>query len=162
MRWRERLRAWLAVAAVAPGKPGDGLAPMGHSMWETLDKSWGEQVQDLADVREAWRKNPLARRIVGRITAYVVGNGVTVTSAYRPLKKFIAAWWLANRMDLRLADWRDALTREGELFVVRYPARDGMTQVRVRPASVIDETSYCTYDAFAHYNAITYENMIFQ
>ena len=94
----------------------------------------------LADVRAAWRKNPLARRISGLVMAYVIGNGVTVTSEYRPLKKFIAAWWLANRMDLRLADWCDALTREGELFVVLYPASDGMTQVRVRPASVIDET----------------------
>lgn len=61
MSRRERLRAWLAVSAVAPGKPGDGLAPMGHSMWETLDKTWGEQFQELADVREAWRKNPAIR-----------------------------------------------------------------------------------------------------
>ena len=54
-RVRNRLAAALAVQGIAPGKPGDGLAPMGHSMWETLDKSWGEQVQELADVREAWR-----------------------------------------------------------------------------------------------------------
>lgn len=143
MTWVERVRGWLAarlaVVGVAPGKPGDGLAPMGASMWEMLDKSWGEQQQELLDVREAWRKNPLARRIVGLVTAYVVGNGVTVTSEYRPLKKFIAAWWAANNMDMRLADWCDALTREGELFVVLYPALDGTTQIRVRPAAVIDE-----------------------
>lgn len=103
-RLRNRLAAALAVQGIAPGKPGDGLAPMGHSMWETVNKSWDEQVQELADVRGAWCKNPLARRIVGLVTAYVVGNGVTVTSEYRPLKRFIAAWWVTKRMDLRLAD----------------------------------------------------------
>ena len=118
----------------------------------------------LADVRAAWRKNPLERRISGLVTVYVIGNGVTVTSEYRPLKEFIAAWWVANRMDLRLAGWGDGLTREGELFVGLYPASNGMTQVRVRvrPASVSDEISYCTCDAFARYDTITYENYRFQ
>jgi hypothetical protein len=116
----------------------------------------------LADVLDAWRKNPLALHISGLVTAYVAGNGVTVTSEYRLLKKFIASHQSANRMDLRLADWCDAMTREGELFAVLYLALDGMTQVRMRPASVIDDVSNCTYDAFARYSIITYENSTFQ
>ena len=141
MNWFNRVRAWLAsVLAVPVGKEGDGLAPLGTSMYEMLDKSWGEQFQELADAREAWRKNPLARRIVALITAYVVGNGVTVTSTYRPFKRFIAAWWQRNSMDLRLPEWCDELTRSGELFIVLYPnAVDGTSQVRVRPAAVIDD-----------------------
>jgi hypothetical protein len=70
--------------------------------------------------------------------------------------------YMANRMDLRLADWCDAMTREGELFAVLYLALDGMTQVRMRPASVIDDVSNCTYDAFARYSIIAYENSTFQ
>lgn len=141
MSWIVRLRVWLAsVLAVPPGKTGDGLTPMGGSLYEMLDKGWGEQSQELLDVREAWRKNPLARRIVSLVTAYVIGNGVAVTSNYKPLKRFLSEWWQENAMDLRVSEWCDELTRSGELFVVLYPNRvSGMSQVRLRPAAVIDE-----------------------
>lgn len=39
---------------------------------------------------------------------------------YRPLDRFLLTWWAANRMELRLAEWCDELTRSGELFVVLY------------------------------------------
>jgi len=142
MNLLQRLVAWLAsVAAVPVGLPDDGVnRPLTGAAFPLIDKPWGEQVQELADAREAWRRSPLARRIVQLVTAYVVGNGVTVTATYRPLARFVAAWWAANRMELRLAEWCDELTRSGELFVVLYtnPA-DGTSAVRLRPAQLIDE-----------------------
>jgi len=142
MNLLQRLATWLAsVAAVPVGLPDDGVnRPLTGAAFPLIDKPWGEQVQELADARDAWRRSPLARRIVQLVSAYVVGNGVTVTAGYRPLARFVAAWWTANRMDLRLAEWCDELTRSGELFVVLYtnPA-DGVSAVRLRPAQVIDE-----------------------
>ena len=100
---RQRISSWLArlagVTAVLPGRTGDGLAPLGQDLFGLLDKSWGEQFQELLDARTAWRQNPLARRLVGMVTAYVVGNGVTVSSPRRDLNRFAHAWWTANAMD---------------------------------------------------------------
>lgn len=133
-----------ALAPVAPGRPRDGFAPYnvgvgGQSLYELADKSWGEQWQELLDARTAWRQNPLARRLVGLVTAYVVGNGVSVSSPRPVLNRFARAWWAANQMDLRLADWCDELGRSGELFIVLYPDHGGgLGSVRLRPAACID------------------------
>jgi len=92
-------------------------------------------------VLEGWRRNPLARRIIGLTTSYVVGDGITLTSEYGPLKRYLALWWsdAQNLMDLRLGPWSDELARAGELFVVLHCNRaDGMSYVRLVPASAID------------------------
>ena len=138
----QRWVAWLAtVTAVPVGRPNDGVnRPLSGALLTPIDKPWGEQFQELADAREAWRRSPLARRFVQLITAYVVGNGVHVAAEYRPLDRFLRTWWVSNRMDLRLAEWCDELTRSGELFVVLYTNPvDGSSVVRLRPAQVIDE-----------------------
>jgi len=138
----QRWMAWLAaVTAVPVGRPDDGVnRPLSGALLTPIDKPWGEQFQELADAREAWRRSPLARRFVQLITAYVVGNGVHVAAEYRPLDRFLRTWWTSNRMDLRLAEWCDELTRSGELFVVLYTNPvDGSSVVRLRPAQVIDE-----------------------
>ncbi len=141
---RQRFASWLVqlggVTPVLPGHVHDGLAPLGQDLFGLLDKSWGEQFQELLDARSAWRQNPLARRLVGMVTAYVVGNGVSVSSPRRELNRFAHAWWTANSMDLRLADWCDELSRSGELFVLLFPdPHTGLPAVRVRPAAVIDQ-----------------------
>ena len=138
----QRFAAWLAsVTAVPVGRAEDGVnRPLTGAAFPIIDKPWGEQVQELNDAREAWRRSPLARRIVQLVTAYVVGNGVTVGAEYRPLDRFLKRWWADNRMELRLAEWCDELTRSGELFVVLYTNPvDGTSAVRLRPAQVIDE-----------------------
>ncbi|MDP2954223.1 MAG: hypothetical protein Q8O76_13020, partial [Chloroflexota bacterium] len=68
------------------------------------DRPWYELVDEFADALEAWRTNPLAFRIVGLSTDYVVGNGITVSSEIGYLDDFIKAFWHhpKNRMPLRL------------------------------------------------------------
>src|SRR5512147_2680144 len=104
MTWRERAVAWLAsslaVTLVEPGRANDGFEPIVFPQG-VADKSSGELVQEMADAREAWRQNPLARRLVGMVTAYVVGNGITLRSEYGPLQRFIDDFWQANQMDQR-------------------------------------------------------------
>ena len=79
----QRFAAWLAaVTLVPPGRAQDGFEPIVYPQG-VADKSSGELQQEMADAREAWRQNPLARRLVGMVTAYVVGNGITLRSGVR-------------------------------------------------------------------------------
>jgi hypothetical protein len=85
------------------------------------------------DSLEAWRKNPIAWRIVSIITDYVIGDRVTVTSPKRDLNRFINAFWNhpKNRMDLRLEAMSDELARAGDLFVALFQnPQDGMSYIR--------------------------------
>ena len=136
-----RLQRWLArltaVRAVPVGVAGDGLAL--RSTGTALDKSWGELYQELRDAAEAWQRHPLARRLVGLTTAYVVGNGITLTADDPALQRFIHAFWEENRMALRVDEWSDELARSGELFPVLFThPTSGLSSVRIVPAARIE------------------------
>lgn len=104
------------------------------------DRTLSDLQADLTDALEAWRRNFLIRQIVRLTTAYVVGDGVTVTSSVPQVNDFLKQFWThpANQMAARLAAWCDELTRSGELFPVLFTNKfDGMSQVRIIPASCI-------------------------
>lgn len=143
-QWREqvkmRVAKWLGIAAavtpVAVGRDNDGL--MLRSAGTPIDKPWHELFQEFEDAREAWRRNPLARRLVGLITSYAVGNGISLGSEKSHLRKFISDFWQHNRMDLRVDEWCDELSRSGELFPVLFTNPvSGMSSVRLVPACLI-------------------------
>ena len=128
------------VDAVPVGREGDGLTRVVRG-GGPLDRSWDEISGQFRDALEAWRMNALARRIIGLTTSYVVGDGITLTSTYGPLKRYLAKWWAdpKNLMDLRLTALSDELARAGELFIVLHFNRaDGLSYVRLVPASLID------------------------
>lgn len=130
-----------AVTAVPVGRKGDGLVlrPAGSA----LDKDWGSLVAELTDARDAWRQNPLARRMVGLITSYTVGHGITLHTPYRPLQDFIDEFWQHNRMEQRISEWSDELARSGELFPVLFTNPiSGMSTVRTVPACLIEAVEY--------------------
>ena len=154
--FRDRLAGWLIagagrlarVDAVAVGQAGDGLTRVARG-GGPLDRSWAELSGQFSDALETWRKNPLARRIIGLTSSYVVGDGITLTSAYGPLKRYLAQWWNdpKNLMDLRLTALSDELARAGELFIVLHFNRaDGMSYVRTVPASLIDGIKWAPGD----------------
>jgi hypothetical protein len=95
----------------------------------------------LRDALEAWRVNPLARRIVELTSQYVVGGGIAVSSKHARTHKFLQEWWKhrLNRLEVRCFDWCDELTRSGELFLVVSTDLAGMSYVRAIPASEIQE-----------------------
>src|SRR5262245_20414630 len=72
------------------------------------------------DARHAWRTNSLAKPIVSLTTQYVIGEGIKVESKHEATNEFIKTWWRhrLNRMDVRLMEWCDELTRSGNLFVL--------------------------------------------
>lgn len=157
-----RFTSWLnRVTAIAVGKTGDGLGPM--TTGAALDRTWdGEEGQRalLGDALTAWRVNPLARRLIGITSAYVVGQGITLTAEYGPLKRYLAKWWAAekNLMDLRLTPLCDELSRSGELFLTLHmnPA-DGISYVRPLPAAVIDKITWAPGD---YENTQTYHEAV--
>lgn len=94
----------------------------------------------LRDALLAWRENPLARRIVGLTSQYVVGGGLSIASEDEGTDNFLQEWWKhrLNRMTTRAFEWCDELTRSGELFIVLSTDGGGMSYMRAIPASEID------------------------
>lgn len=143
----QRFAAWLAkVTAVDVGKENDGLVRQVDLdiTRGPADKSWGELQAEFQSALEAWRNNPLARRLIGLITSYVAGDGIDVRSSYGPLNKFVGRLWShpENNIKLRQGDWCDELARSGELFLILFPTADGLHYVRAMPASQIESIDW--------------------
>src|SRR3972149_6854823 len=105
------------------------------------DRRGYDRDEVLADALEAWRVNPLARRVVGMMTQYVVGGGVGVGSPHKGTNKFLSEWWShsLNKMDIRMYEWCDELGRAGELFIVVSTDLAGMSYMRAIPAAEIQD-----------------------
>jgi hypothetical protein len=99
------------------------------------DRDHSEIQQQYSDALEAWRKNPMAKRIVDIITDYCLGDGMTPTAPGR-MGGFIQRWWHhpKNQMPLRLSELCAELSRAGDLFLTlhRNP-EDGMSYLRPIP-----------------------------
>ncbi|PKO08090.1 MAG: hypothetical protein CVU40_17105 [Chloroflexi bacterium HGW-Chloroflexi-2] len=95
----------------------------------------------ISQALEAWRLNPLARRIVELTSQYVVGGGISIGSPDEKVNQFLKKWWAheLNQMPLRIYEWCDELTRSGELFFLLSTDAAGMTFVRAIPAIEIKE-----------------------
>lgn len=93
----------------------------------------------LQQALDAWRSNPLARRIVGLTSQYVVGGGIHIQSNHPGTDEFLNKWWRheLNQCVLRVYEWCDELTRSGELFFLLSTDSAGMTYVRAIPATQI-------------------------
>ncbi len=121
----------------------------------SLDEDWHQRRSDLDDALDAWRTNPLARRIVSLCSDYVVGSGIVLVSELEWVQKFVSEFWALNRMAERLYEWCDELTRCGELFIVmQTDAVSGASFVRSMPAVWIDrvETDPQDYELERRYH----------
>jgi len=113
---------------------------LGRSSYQR-DRSGYDRDEVLKEALDAWRTNPLARRIVGLTTQYVVGGGIGIEAAHERTNKFIQDWWKhrLNRMPMRVYEWCDELTRSGELFIVISTDAAGMSYLRAVPAADIQD-----------------------
>jgi hypothetical protein len=97
------------------------------------DRDYSDIQEQYTDALTAWRKNPIAWRIIAITTDYVIGKDYAITSNFKPFDGFIKEFWNhpKNRMDLRLTAMCDELSRSGDLFVLlwRNPI-DGMSYIR--------------------------------
>ena len=134
-RPREYSRAQLAAVTSQVDDSSGWMAFQGGPH----DRDASEIQQQYADALEAWRKNPIAKRIVDCITDYVLGDGMTPSAAGN-MGDFIDRWWNheQNNMDRRLPELSDELTRSGDLFLTlhRNPV-DGISYIRPIPKDSI-------------------------
>ena len=157
MGWRERVAERL-FGDVLEERARQALKATDDAWWRQVaggpagaaERPWHSRREELEAALAAWRENPLARRIVGLTTDYVLGDGITVRSDEPAVERWVRAFWdhPQNHMAGRLPGWCDELSRAGELFVVlsRNPA-DGMSYVRTVPASRIDRIETDADDA---------------
>ncbi|HEY3345592.1 MAG TPA: hypothetical protein VGJ97_11730 [Anaerolineaceae bacterium] len=94
----------------------------------------------LRQALEAWRVNPLARRIVELTTQYVLGAGLTIESKHPGADRFLKQFWAhpLNQMPMRIFEFCDELTRSGELFLILSTDAAGMSYVRALPAVEVE------------------------
>lgn len=105
------------------------------------DRCEYDREEVLAQALEAWRQSPLARRIVELTSQYVVGEGIMVSCKHESTAKFLMEVWShrLNRLDVRVTEWCDELTRTGNLFILVSTDPGGMSFFRAVPASDIDK-----------------------
>ena len=138
MNWIERLRHFFTRSVHQRMQTIPAL-PFNLPPYESRDRLPYDQQTILQQALEAWRSNPLARRIVGLTSQYVVGGGVRITCAHPATEEFLQHWWghELNQCTLRIYEWCDELTRAGELFFLLSSDAAGMTYVRAVPAGQI-------------------------
>lgn len=138
MTLRRRLARWLfetvsgqSLAALTPdlrdGRHWTDLTGRPH------DRSRHEIREQYTDALHAWRKNPIAWRIISITTDYTVGDAITLTSAHADMQRFITAFWdhPQNRITLRQEAIAEELARAGDLFVLLFRQRhDGVSLLR--------------------------------
>ena len=103
------------------------------------DRHAYERAEIQRQALEAWQVNPLARRMVGLTSQYVVGGGVSCSSPHAHTEAFLRAFWEhpLNRMAVRLYEWCDELTRSGNLFVLLSTDASGMSYARAVPCAQV-------------------------
>jgi hypothetical protein len=120
-------------------------------------RSWGSNDRERFDydreemlrlALEAWRVNPLARRIIELTTQYVVGGGLRLRVDHTATHKFMDEFWShrLNQLGMRIYEFSDELTRAGELFLVISTDAAGMSYVRAIPAIDILEVTCADND----------------
>ncbi len=97
------------------------------------DRDFSEIQALYEDGLTAFRKNPIAWRIIQTTTNYILGDKLVVSGKRRDLNRFIEAFWNhpKNQMDLRLAGMSDELARAGDIFPVLFRnPQNGMSYIR--------------------------------
>ena len=126
--------------AISPNLATDsGWSSLGHTRH---DRDAGEIQQQYTDSLTAWRKNPMAWRIIQITTDYTIASGIQVSSPDRHMQRFITAFWQhpENHMHTRLESMSDELARSGDLFPVLFRQRqDGVSLIRFITKDQIEE-----------------------
>ena len=108
------------------------------SLRDRLEYNRSEILEECLD---AWRFNPLGRRIVELTSQYVIGQGFDIKADHEPTRKFINQFWnhRLNRMPSRMIELCDELTRSGNIFLLITTDQAGMSYIRAIPATNIDQ-----------------------
>ena len=105
------------------------------------ERSAAERYDIMQQALTAWRVNPLARRMVGLTSQYVVGGGFQIDCKDEYTLSILQKFWKhpLNHMLVRCMEWCNELTLTGNLFLLLSTDAGGMSYVRAVPASSIGE-----------------------
>lgn len=118
------MKRFLAAISVRvnddPGWQSESVGAFHDKSVEQIEKSYSNALK-------AWRKNPMAWRIVTTITNFVLGDGIDVTAKNTSIKRFTKEFMShpLNSIDLKMQEWCDELSRSGALIVLLF--RDELT-----------------------------------
>lgn len=117
------------------------------SAW-TRDRYDYDRHTIFSECLRAWRVNPIARWLVTMISAFVVGEGLSIESEHKATNKFLQAWWSheLNDFDSNVIRWLDEQSRTGNLFFLFSVDDAGMSYVRAVPADLIKEIQHAEND----------------
>lgn len=140
MNWRQRMRVLLRGQLATVRENEDSITVGRAFAAAERDRMSVDRQSVLEDALDAWRFNPLARRIVGLTTQYVVGGGIAINCRHAATAAFIHSFWHhpLNRMATRCYELCDELTRTGNLFILLTTDRSGMSYLRAVPADQIE------------------------
>jgi hypothetical protein len=127
-------------AALAACTETDATFTVGSRLGEApFDRYAPDREEVQRQALEAWRINPLARRIVGLTSQYVVGGGINFSCPHAPTIAFLNIFWRhpLNRMAVRVYEWCDELTRSGNLFLLLSTDASGMSYLRAVPSAQV-------------------------
>ena len=128
----ERLAAVTVRVDDAGGRAGTGWVGFQGG---PNDRDASEIAQLYQDSLTAWRKNPMAKRIIDCTVDYVLGDSMTPAAPGR-IGQFVARWWAhpKNHMEGRLPELCEELARAGDLFLTLHTNPiDGISYVRPVP-----------------------------
>jgi hypothetical protein len=144
------LQRWLKPGRARLAAETDSVFTLGARMafGQERDRPAADREEILREALEAWRVNPLARRMVGLTTQYVVGGGLQVSCEHPATHAFLEEWWnhRLNQLGMRVYEWCDELTRAGELFLLLSTDAAGMTYVRAVPAAAVEQVDCAEND----------------
>ena len=138
------LKPWAAPQlrqALATAETDNTFAAGSRASASSVDRFAYDRQTILQQALEAWRVNPIARRLVGLTSQYVVGGGVSFNCAHPATAAFLHSFWEhpLNRLPVRLYEWCDELTRSGNLFLLLTTDPAGMSYVRAVPSAQVKE-----------------------
>ncbi|MDX1417450.1 MAG: hypothetical protein R3293_24815 [Candidatus Promineifilaceae bacterium] len=138
MSRRERLAEWVYGRLV--GRERLAVRPnlMADEHWPERqarphDRPQADMARQYLEALNAWRKNPMAWRMIQITTDYTVAGGIQISSPDPYMQRFIKAFWQhpENHIANRLEAMSDELARSGDLFPVLFRQRqNGVSLLR--------------------------------
>jgi len=103
------------------------------------DRDTYDRQEVLQDSLDAWRFNPLARRIVELTTQYATGGGLQAVCDHHSTQIFLDQFWnhRLNRMEKRVNQFSDELCLSGNLFLLLTTDSSGLSFLRILPSTDI-------------------------
>jgi len=122
-------------------KETENTITLGSAAWDSnfRDRLSYDRRKILEQAINAWRSNPIARRIIQLTTEFVIGDGFAFQTTNARAQKFLSLFWNhpLNNLTEQLPEWADEAWRTGDLFILFSVDEGGMIYVRALPSETI-------------------------